>query len=427
MIKRIAVVLLVLTSTIGVAQKNNTSAYSFFGIGNKNNSTSIEQLSMGGVGVALSSPHQLNLTNPASSASLFFTNYSLGVASNHISLKDNSGKESASSAHLSYLTLGLPLGEKSGMYFGLTPNSSVGYSLLANVYDTDDSVIEGSLYEGDGGSNRVFAGFGLTVFKGFRIGLEGSYIFGKIENSITNQIKDVSLASKYKTESTLKGTAMTVGFQFDTPLKDDIKLHFGGSFELENEIDTEGKEYLYSVSLGTYESPRDTILNRETIGVIRAPLKSNIGVGVGADNKWFIGADYSFQNALELDGAVLNNYNKINYDKYTKFAIGGYFIPDFNSITSYWNRVIYRAGIRMEKSGLLVDPTGNGSSFTAIDDFGISFGVGLPLKNAISSLNFGFELGKRGKASNGLVQESYFKLRLSLSLGDKWFKKLEIL
>ena len=75
---------------------------------------------------------------------------------------------------------------------------------------------------------------------------------------------------------------------------------------------------------------------------------------------------------------------------------------------------------------MLVDGTGNGNEYTAIDDFGISFGVGLPVSNQLSNLNVGFEIGKRGKITNNLVQENYINVRLSLSLNDKWFRKLEI-
>ena len=75
---------------------------------------------------------------------------------------------------------------------------------------------------------------------------------------------------------------------------------------------------------------------------------------------------------------------------------------------------------------MTIDPSGNGSNFKAIDDFGISFGVGLPLAGQLSNLNIGFELGKRGKVTDGLVRENYYNFRLSLSLADKWFKKREI-
>ena len=87
----------------------------------------------------------------------------------------------------------------------------------------------------------------------------------------------------------------------------------------------------------------------------------------------------------------------------------------------------YRAGLRFEKTGLLLDGTGLGADFTPIDDFGISFGLGLPLGNRYSSLNMGFEYGQKGTTSNNLLQENYFNFRLSLSLTDiNWFIKRKI-
>ena len=74
----------------------------------------------------------------------------------------------------------------------------------------------------------------------------------------------------------------------------------------------------------------------------------------------------------------------------------------------------------------MVDSSGSGTDFTAIDDFGISFGIGLPVTKQLTNLNVGFEFGKRGKTDKGLVQEKYLNVRLSLSLNDKWFKKREI-
>jgi hypothetical protein len=59
----------------------------------------------------------------------------------------------------------------------------------------------------------------------------------------------------------------------------------------------------------------------------------------------------------------------------------------------------------------------------------MSFGLGLPLKQA-SSVNLGFEFGKRGTAANNLIEENYFNLRISLSLtasgAQSWFRKRKI-
>ncbi|WP_372792525.1 hypothetical protein [Lutibacter sp.] len=427
MIKKIlAVVITLFISSATFAQKNNTSAYSFFGIGDKNNLNTVEQLSMGGVGVALNDVYHLNFSNPASVASLSFTTYTLAIENKNIKAQDSNSKQSAAATYLSYLALGVPLGEKGGLSFGLLPNSSVGYSLVSNVLDTEDVLTEATLYSGEGGTNKVFLNFGYKPFKGVSVGLQGNYIFGKIENSIINQTADALLATKYETVSNVKGYSLSIGFQYEKDLSDKIDLSFGASFDLNNTTKTKGNEYLYSVSLGSYESPRDTILSINSIGELKSPIKTTLGAGIGQKNKWGAGVDYSFQDALKLEGSVFNSYSKIAYDNYSKIALGGFYTPKFNSISSYWDRVTYRAGLKFEKTGLLVDPAGTGNDFTAIDDFGISFGVGLPLSQQLSNINLGFELGKRGNTNNGLVKENYFNFRLSLSLNDKWFKKLEI-
>ena len=426
MVKKTIVVITTLFITIGsFAQKSNTSAYSFFGIGDMNSSNTVEQLSMGGIGVSLKDNFHLNLSNPASNSSLRFTTYSLALENKNIWAEDSTDKQSAATTYLSYLALGIPLGEKGGLTFGLLPNSSVGYSLTSNNY-VNDELTEVTLYNGSGGTNKVFLGFGYEIFKDFSIGIQGNYLFGKIDNSIVNQLKDVSLATKYQTVANVNSISLNTGVQYKKELKNKLNLHFGANFNLESEIESKGNEYLYSVVLGSFESPRDTILNVESTGMLKVPLKSSLGIGVGKENKWYAGIDYTFQKALELDGSIFNSYSKIKYDDSNKISLGGYYTPKFNSIASYWERVTYRAGVKLEKTGLLVDGIGNGNDFTAIDDFGISFGVGLPVSNQLSNLNIGFEFGKRGKVTNGLIQENYINFRLSLSLNDKWFRKLEI-
>lgn len=426
MIKKIIVVITLFVSIVGFSQKNNTSAYSFFGIGDKNNESTVEQLSMGGVGVSLNDSYRLNFSNPASYSSLRFTTYAMAVENLNSNVKDSDNKQSASATYLSYLAIGFPIGEKGGMTFGLLPNSSVGYSLVSNKYDTENNLTEVTQYIGEGGTNNVFLGLGYKPFKNFSVGIQGNYIFGKIENSILNQVKDVSLATKYKTTSNIKGLVLNGGFQYKGEVNNKMDLLLGGNFYFNSEIESTGNDYLFSVKLGTYESPRDTILNTKSTGTLKSPLKSTLGIGLGKDNKWFAGVDYSFQNALELSGGVYSKNSKIKYDNFSKIAVGGFYTPKFNSISSYWDRVTYRAGLKFENTGLLVDTSGNGTDFTEIEDFGISFGVGLPMSKQLSNLNIGFEIGKRGQTANGLIQENYVNFRLGLSLNDKWFKKLEI-
>ena len=147
---------------------------------------------------------------------------------------------------------------------------------------------------------------------------------------------------------------------------------------------------------------------------------------MGKANKWSAGVDYSFREAIEVTG-LLESYNsKLAYQKASNISVGGFYIPRYNSISSYWDRIVYRWGFNAEQTGLMVDGTGDGVEYTAIDKFGISFGVGLPVGAQLSRLNLGFELGKRGTKDNGLVEEKFFNFRLGLTFGNKWFTTRKI-
>jgi hypothetical protein len=91
-------------------------------------------------------------------------------------------------------------------------------------------------------------------------------------------------------------------------------------------------------------------------------------------------------------------------------------VPDYNSFSKYWKRATYRAGLHFENTGLEINNE-------TIKEFGISFGVGLPVGNVFSNVNLGFEIGKRGTTNQNLIQENFFNVNISLSLNDRWFQK----
>lgn len=59
-----------------------------------------------------------------------------------------------------------------------------------------------------------------------------------------------------------------------------------------------------------------------------------------------------------------------------------------------------------------------------INDFGINFGVTLPVSNA-SSIHTSFLFGQRGKTENDLIRERYFRVSLGITFNDRWFTKVK--
>ncbi len=420
MIKIIIGFLICLISFTSLAQKNNISPYSFFGVGENSSIKTVEELSMGQVGGAFSSPFQLTFTNPASYASIRLTTFAVAGQNKALSIDDGINSETGSSASFSYLALGFPIGENAGVAFGIQPNTTVGYSLLEEINDAQNTLIETNLFTGEGGTNRVFVGFGHKIGTNFSVGIEAAYIFGSIENSLLNRRSEVPLATLDKTDSDVSGSEIKAGIQYQTKVSEKLTLRTGVNVGLSNELENEGNRYRFSlVSIGGgLVNPRDTILNESFSSTFKNPVKTTLSAGIGEENKWYAGLEYEFQNALTIEDGLSANNRTFNFGESNRVSMGGYYTPKFNSITSYWQRATYRAGITYKKTGLLVNNT-------EINDFGISFGVALPMKG-LSNINLGFELGTRGKTTNGLVKENYFNFRLGLSLSDKWFRKNQI-
>jgi hypothetical protein len=418
-----------ITASTLLAQRTNSSPYSFFGIGDEFSNSTVEQSSMGGIGVAFSNYGFLNFTNPAAYADIRFATYSLGLLNNDLTVKSATTSQSSTSTSLSYVTLAFPIGAKAGFSAGMQPVSSIGYSLSTSVFDINDRLTQLSIFEGNGGVNRLYGSFGMKITRNLSLGIEGDFNFGNIENGISALRADVSLSTKYNEISRVTGGSLKFGMQYHKELESKLVISTGATVKLANSLTVTGDDYLYSLTFSPTgnEVPRDTISSNRISGSFNLPIKTNFGVGIGKFDNWYAGIEYESQDALTTTGLLSGGSNSAyNYGKSSRISFGGFFLPKINSISSYWERVTYRAGIRFEKTGLLVDGSGTNTNFTPIDDFGMSFGLGLPLQR-LSTINMGFEFGKRGTIQNNLIQENYFNFRVALTLTDtNWFIQRKI-
>ncbi|MDT7832281.1 hypothetical protein RQM59_07805 [Flavobacteriaceae bacterium S356] len=428
MIKKGLIVITLLVSVSVFSQRTVSSPYSFFGVGEEFKPRTIEQASMGGLGAAYNSLYQINLTNPAAAAYLRYSTYTFGLLNNDLTIDDGTKKQSTTTTNLNYFTIGFPLGTKAGAHFGLQPVSAVGYSLVNNVFDADETLIERTLFKGNGGLNRIYGSFGIFAAKNLSLGVELDFVFGNVENSIRTQRSGVQLATKNLETANVRGGAIKLGVQYKKELKDKLMLDVGASLKLSNTFNANGREYLYSLAVGINDSeaPRDTVYNVASRGKLKNPLEAIIGVGLGKESKWYLGAEYEQQDAIVAEGYFDTVSDAYKFGNSNRISIGGFYIPNVNAINGYWKRIKYSAGVRFEDTGLLVNGSSTSNTFTSIKDFGMSFGLSLPLGKGLSNINLGFEYGKRGTTSNGLIQENYFNVRVGLSLNDIWFIKRRI-
>lgn len=409
MLKRILVGFFILISSISVAQEGTTSPYSFYGIGSLNFRGTAENRTMGGISVYSDSIH-LNLQNPAGLSQLRLVNYSISASHERDTEKTDSETQKLQTTSFDYLAVGIPLARGIGASFGVLPYTSVGYSIL------DEGEVSTTQYNGEGGLNRVFLAIGSKVFNGLSVGVDVDYNFGNIQNTSVTTLPDIERGTRETNRANVSGLSLNFGAQYRTMVSEN--LEFSGSITYTPETNFTSEN---SRTIGTIFVTNNGNIPIDSRDVdvddteFTFPSQFTVGLGIGKPKKWFVGAEYTDQKTSNFSNQTFEIEN-VTFNDAAKYRLGGFYIPNYNAIGNYWKRVVYRAGVRFEESGLNI----NGED---INEFGISFGVGVPVGRIFSNINLGLEVGRRGTKNAGLVQENFFNAFLSLSLNDRWFEK----
>lgn len=432
MIKRFVVIFIAIFSSAAFAQEGTGSPYSFYGIGSLKFKGTVENRSMGGMSVYLDSIH-LNLSNPATYAgrNLKSSGYDgenrpvkftvAGTASSS-TLKTDSETANTNSTIFDYLALSVPLG-KFGFGFGLMPYTSVGYR-LDDVNDNDYLV---NRFSGEGGINRVFAGLGYQINDQLSIGVDVNYNFGNIQNTAieikyTPEDELIQYQTREFNRSDLRGLNLNFGLAYQAMITDKLELIATTTFTPGNTLNSENIRSYSTVTLNSdYEvaGVSNTINEDLEDTELTLPSKFTIGAGIGQPKSWFVGAEYTFQNTSDFSNSLYSSQNAVtSYENASQISLGGFYIPKYNAFSGYFNRVVYRAGVKYENTGLIIKEE-------PINEFGMSFGLGLPVGNRsmFSNANFGFEIGRRGTREKNLILENFVNFNVSLSLNSRWFEQ----
>ncbi len=427
MIKKIVIAIVCISSLGMYAQDGTVSPYSFFGIGDLRSTSTVENQMMGGIGMYADSIH-VSLQNPASYGELGLkvfdkvglVTYTAGISNKQFRLKSFTEEQSSSITNFDYLSLGFSLGKGLGMGFGIMPYSSVGYNLVDERSSNGQELT--NVYNGSGGLNKVYYSVGYEIIKDLSLGVTVNFNFGNIESERLQQLEEVQFGTFDRRNSNLNGFDFNYALNYSPVIKDRYRFHSSVRVNTQGNLVAKNERSIGSFSLATGTNIEEIEVNLDAQNLrnteFKIPTTTTLGIGYGEDYKWFIGGEYSFQGLSSVENPFFGVDN-ITYKDASSFALGGFYTPDHTSLTSYLKRITYRAGLRLDKSGMVVNDVD-------INNFGITFGLGLPLGRSFSNLNLGFELGRRGTTRANLIEESYLKINVGLSLNDRWFVKRKI-
>ncbi len=430
MIKKLVLLFIAIFAIQSYGQEGTASPYSFYGIGSLQFKGSVENRSMGGLGIYKDSIH-INFKNPATYGDNELTSFNnesrpikftVGGGHSSTNIESNTRAERANSTTFDYLALSVPVG-KFGFGFGLLPFSSVGYEFETRNEANDIDF----RYDGEGGVNKAFLAVGYQLSRSLSIGLQVDYNFGNIKNNTLNVLfneegEPLEFFTRQNNRSDLNGANFILGLHYKNMVSSKLELQSSFTFTPQAELRSKNQRTLSTITLDTFGSDIvsnsiDVDLSASDLRVtdLTLPSQYTIGAGFGEPRKWFAGFEFSSTQTSNFSNPLIDNAGT-TFEDASKISLGGFYIPEYNSFSKYWKAVVYRAGLRFEETGLNINNQ-------SIDEFGISFGVGLPIGRLFENANIGFEFGQRGTTNANLVEENFVNFQISLSLNDRWFVK----
>jgi len=434
--KRIKGLVLVLLLSCGAVQAQVApSPFSSLGIGRQGGMDVIQNAGTGHVGIGMGSYWNLNSLNPAllvySRGTLFqqLTVFQAGVLLETNQIKNQTDYESSTGAGMNYLQMGFPVvRDRWFMSFGLRPYTTVNYNINYE-YPVAGSGRSSRVNEsGSDGINKVFLSHGVAITKNISLGVQSDFLFSSIKNKFNNYVVASDSIPAYIStifqRTSVKGMLIKGGLAYQDSIKigdrAPLKFTIGATYDLERKVRGRRFESLQRESTDGTILEMDTLLNNVQ-GNIIVPASLGFGISVGQGSEWNIGFDVKSSKWTKY----LNFEESPPMTDALFFGLGTEITPNAFSVEDYFQRITYRLGFHYEKTPYLLN------NFQ-VSDFGINFGVSLPIVpsasasntgvgQGFSSVDFAFSYGKLGNAKNNLIEEEYFKIHFGVTFNDRWF------
>lgn len=418
------------------AQSGVNSPFSSFGIGDIIPEAPIYARHMGGISTSMMETFHLNFDNPASMATLSATAFDVAITTDRLRISDGINSGTQYFGNLGYLAMGFPLRNKYnelftreqykfnwGMGFAVMPHSTASFDFI-NTEESEGVGTVQNRFTGRGGSYKAVWSNAIK-YENFSFGLSFGGIFGQIDRTrVTSFPEEVNaLINNFETEYNFSGIYTKLGATYlltinkaelakENNQKSPKVISFGLTYQPNISISTTSN-INQTAFLGISPFTVDSVFvstGLEGNGTLPSELALGVTYYHGSD--FAIGIDYrntswsSYQN--DADPQDLRDTER--------YAIGGYWRPDYNDINSFFNRISYRAGMYYERDPRLI----NDERFSTM---GVTFGLGMPLswQRKFSNLDMGVTFGKR---SVDFLSESFVKFTFGFTFNDSdWFIK----
>lgn len=415
-------ILLLFISLGGFSQTTFNSPFSLKGIGDLPGNGFPKNSAMGGITIGLRDPGHIDFTNPASYSvrdSLSFV-FNFGAQGKASQLTSANSSAKTYDLNFNHLAFSFPITRHFGVALGFVPSSYIGYTIKETVlkddplYNPQIGELE-YLYHGEGGITRFFVGSAIELFDHLSVGANFDYLFGEIKKTHALNFLDnpENFNTKIERRIIVSDFNFDIGLQYETRFAENKHLVIGLTGGNSRKINFSQEKYNYAVlSFPNGSTFDDTISSQITYDYITLPYYLGVGISFSNGEKWLAGIDYSRQDWSKVNIP----FSKDTYTTAQFIRAGFQFTPNPRDFRRYWKIIKYRFGGHVGNSYFKVNNN-------AVKDFGISFGVGLPIIMTRSFFNVSIETGWRGSKEKNYLEEHYNIINFGLSINDFWFIK----
>lgn len=388
------------------------SNYSIFGLGDIVFGQTAAAQGMGGAQVAYSSDNTINMYNPALWAKVKTTRLQTGYRFNQ-NIIDNSNStiwQNNGTINGFYSIFNFDSENEISAAVMMQPATSVNYNMLTNIYEIasesgQSSVVGRKLYTGTGGLNFITAGIGSKIISNVYVGASVSAVIGKIEHKAHSTFNNTYSIDYHVNNTTVFSGA---NYSFGLYINPISTLGVGAFYKLSPEINVENRhEYLYYPQ---------TLQNRDTTVAIDNNIKMPDFFGIGLSytiKRTMINVDYFSGDFKEVN---IYETPQGNFSDLQRYSLGVCFLGNPNQFATMIDRISYKLGAYYQQQYYELNEN-------RINEYALTGGLQVPIRSA--QLDLAIAIGKRGTLSNGLLNESFGKLVIDISIGDNWFKPIK--
>ena len=424
-----ATVLTGIVTLSGMAQVSKTlSPYSMYGLGVLADQSQGFNRGMGGLSMGLRGGTIMNMQNPASYSAVDSLTmlFDMGVSGQITNFKEGGKKINRQTADFDYATGLFRVMPKMGVGVGVVPYSNVGYSFTTSEILPNSTLGSIMTYSGSGGFSQAFLGVGYEVFKGWSVGANFSYFWGKYSKSVgiaaANESHMNVMLKAYETQ--ISSYKLDFGVQGQFALNKNDVLTVGATFGLGHKLGADANMYILNTDSETaaVDTTETTLSNAFELPMtfgIGATLVHKKSLTVGADYKFERWGDLSFPHSVDnsymMSNSVLRNRHKI--------TVGADWIPEPQNTMrrSFFRSIHYKVGASY------ATPYYNIKGEDGPRELTLSAGFGIPIINTWnnrSMLNISAQWVN--SSSTNFIKENSFRINIGLTFNERWFAKWKV-